>query len=348
MAHSTPDCDALQDQPRAAAAVVGRRQPHTPGAGDAPGEVTRGHKLQVGVGLIDWLAFTLHPKEGEALKQLADWLLAKFPQGAIPLDRGNMGYTHGYRLPAGGLLLYNPQRRDMGVHCECPSGLLALLDISPRDMIISVMVEGGVFTRLDVAIDTDQVTIDQVDRAVRSGELVSRSQVRRFMGDYSGSGYTVYVGAGSSQRLVRFYDKAAEQNVDGVWTRCEVQFRSTQAQTAATYIATGEDLRSLILSAVDFRDVSTDGNISRRDRLSWWEDWIGSVGRLSFAVRQTVEDAVIRAYEWVRKQVAPTLAFLDLWFRESDPHWIFPFIDANRYRIKPELRSLLAVEGGVL
>jgi hypothetical protein len=112
---------------------------------------------------------------------------------------------------------------------------------------------------------------------------------------------------------------------------------------AARHLLDGCDPRSLIVSAVDFRHVD-DSNVSRRSRVGWWEAWIGAVKRISFAIRKTVVETVERAYEWVRKQVAPTLAFLDQFFGK-DALWMYRLCDANEHRISPERRALLDAQG---
>ena len=326
---------------------VARRGRHAQGDGagdEAPVSVRRGHKLQSSFAFLDWLEFTLPVGQSNPL-EVAERLLSKLPPGAQPLEYGRMGYTHGWRLPAGGLLLYNPYRYEMGVHCSLPSGLLALLDKSPEDVIKLVLLQGGKFTRLDVAIDTDQVHISEIDAAVRYGNLVSRSQKRDYRGSYGGEGFTIYIGSRSSSRFIRIYDKAAEQKVEGVWTRCEVEFKAKQAQRAADHIASGTDPRALIVSSLDFRDSSADSNISRCPQLPWWSAWVGSVKRVSFAVRKAVDEVVKRAEQWVRKQVGPTLAFLDKVKMSRDPHWLFRLCDDNGFRISTE-RQMILLSGG--
>lgn len=320
---------------------VARRERRTQGAGDRdPVSVIRGHNLQ-DVAIIDWLSFTLPAKDGDRLSDLASWLLDLVGLSAEPLERGAMGYTHGWRLSGGGLLLYNPARGDMGCHCSLSAGSLALLsDWCPRSLIAAVLTEGGWVTRIDIAIDTDAVDIATVDNAVRSGCLVSRAKKRRYYGDYDADNYTIYIGERSAQRFVRIYNKAAEQQVEGVWTRCEVEYKGKQAQTAAVYILQGEDLRSLVLSAVDFRDSSEDANISRCSRLSWWAAWVGNVRRLSFAAASPVAETVERVFEWVRRQVAPSLAFLDFYFGKN-PTWLYALCDSNAHRISAQRRLLL-------
>src|SRR4029453_1584469 len=122
------------------------------------------------------------------------------------------------------------------------------------------------------------------EAAIRRGDLVSRSVERTYQGSFVNDGYTVYIGARSSDRFVRIYNKAVEQKLkDGsVWTRCEVEFKKHQSQLAASYILQGCDLRSLIFSAIDFRDRQADKNTSRCPQLDWWAAWVGAVERVSF------------------------------------------------------------------
>lgn len=322
-------------------------------AGESPRTVKRGQKLQLGVGIIDWLSFTLPVPEGQSPADLACWVLGKLPQGATLMDRGHHGYDEGWRLPGGGLVLYHSRRRDMGVHVSLSAGCLALLEGEPNGVIPWVLVEGGHFTRLDIALDTDQVTMEQVQTAIKRGDIVTRcAQVdfvetnRRADGGWEYGGSIVRIGSRSSRRYTRIYDKAAEQGVEdgSIWTRCEVEFKGDHAQLAALHIAEGADLRSLIYSSVDFRDRAADSNTSRCPQLDWWAAWIGSVDRLSFSIKQTIEDVVERATEWVKRQCAPTLAFLDK-IKGHDPTWLYNLVDSNMHRISPQRQALLIATG---
>ena len=253
--------------------------------------------------------------------------------GVPALDRGALGYTHGYRLPGSGVVLYNPDRLDMGVHVSLSSGALALIPQTPQELITKVLRVGGKFTRVDVALDSHETHISTIDAAIRRGDLVSRSVERTYQGSFVNDGYTIYIGARSSDRFVRIYNKAAEQKLtDGaVWTRVEIEFKKHQAQLAATYILQGADLRSLVFSALDFRDRTADSNTSRCPQLDWWSAWVGAVERVSFA-RETIVKTARRIYQWVVRQCAPSLAFLDEYLGK-DPTWLYQLCDANRNRI---------------
>lgn len=323
--------------------ILHHNQPSVNASTSAPELVTRGHLLQPDSAHIDWLAFTLPCLGGESPASLSEWILTKLPLGATPLERGRMGYDRGWQVPGGGLVLFHPNQRDMGVHVELNADTLGIMDNNPVALVAWVLVEQGKITRMDVAIDTDRVTMQQVIDAQENGTLVSRAQNRRLVHGYHDNSNTLYIGAPSSRRLVRFYDKAKEQKLEDssvVWTRCEVQLRAEQSQAAAIHICDGKSLADLVFSCVDFRD-NTDTNITRRERCPWWSEWVGAAVKLSFAPGKKLTETVEQVYEWVRKQVAPSLAFLDKFF-ERDPRWLFDMLDANQYRVSAHRLALLA------
>lgn len=340
--------------------AVGRGSPSgsTEARGRWPRPVTRGHLLQnsdgevfpslATSGVIDWYAFTIPCDKDISPSQLADNIAGWLPPATGRLERGMMGYTDGLMLPGEGRILWNDARPDMGVHVEMPSKCLKLLEVEAHQLCGWVHLREGQCTRIDIAIDTDQVHMSQIVEAQESGNLVSRAQERRLIHNYRDGSKTLYVGSAQSRRLVRFYDKALEQEAKtgevhpGIWTRCEVQFRREQANMVSEFVGLESGLTDIINSCVDFRATGQDSNISRCDRLSWWEEWIGQAEKISFAVGSVVADAIAQAYGWIDKQVSPTLAFLQ---RALGGAALDALIEAARNRI-PEyrLRVLAAME----
>jgi len=290
---------------------------------------------------IDWLSFTLPPgPEGVEVTafELAYGLAGKTEVPA--LERGNYGYSQGLRLPGNGLVFYSPDRPDMGVHCSLSSGALGLVGQSPRGLIGKVLELGGRFTRVDVALDSHTIEFSTVKEACERGDIVTRAEEitygntqKRVDGKWVYGGAIVRIGSRSSRKYVRCYDKAAEQKLtDGsIWTRLEVEFKAEFAQMVAVHIHNGSELRSAVCSALDFRDRSADSKVTRCPQLAWWAEWIGDVERLSFAV-EAVTKTIRRSYEWLVRQCAPTLAFLDEAFGKN-PRWLFNICDENRDRV---------------
>lgn len=292
--------------------------------------------------LVDYLAYTVKVDSAQSLHGEALYWVNALGGGTLR-ERGMHGYTHAYSVCGGsGVVCWHPERADMGVHVVLPGSALAMLPeygdiqvthyshdvghsdtvLTPERLISIVLESGGRFSRLDVAQDTSEVTIEQVASALWSGELVSRSHGMRKVENFSReddstdwqkSGATYYVGSRTSERLVRFYDKSAEQGVSVAgytkpWVRCEVEFKKHAAQRAAEHIADGETIASLILSTIDFRS-GDDENVTRRQRLPWWEKWIGIGAKVSFA-KSRVEKTIVESLAWVEAAVAPTLAML--------------------------------------
>ena len=315
--------------------------------------------------LVDYLSFTVKVDSCEQLHGEALLWLDVLGGGTVR-DKGLHGYTHAYTCAGGsGVICWRPDRLDMGVHVVLPGSALALLPeyggssrlssdgLTPESLIRLVIESGGTFSRLDVNQDSSDVTIDEVAAAIESPALVTKARGRRRIVSYTrddesspwwSSGTTHYIGSRSSDRLVRFYDKAAEQGVEGTWVRCEAEFKGDAAHAAALHLAAGRSVCDLIVSVVDFRNPEDDTNVSRRSRCSWWERWIGTGARVSFA-RAKVDEVVERALAWVESAVAPTLAMLsiagadlrELLYRVTDRG--FGRLDSSRRRRAIEYRE---------
>lgn len=265
--------------------------------------------------IIDWLAFTVFPVDAPSLQyaaqEIADYIIPEVSW--LLLDRGRYGYSSGYAFGSA-RVWFNPGRLDMGVHVELPSSALAYCGLTPVELIAWSSGLGAKFARLDVALDTDAIHMTGIIHMQRSGEVISRTQNRRIVENLQDGSLTLYVGASSSRRLVRCYDKALERGDDSgtVLTRIEVQFRAEYAHRAALYIRDGVSLLSLILSTIDFRDSDgDDSNKSRWSRSAWWSALLDGVGRVSFAAVD-VAASLERAVEWIERQVSGTLAKIDM------------------------------------
>jgi len=287
----------------------------------------------------DWLSFTLPAGDAQSTPDWVASCAAHYVNGGagVPLPRGRYGYPSAVSILGTGVVLWNNERPEMGVHVELPSKALAVASMSLLELLGWMVDLGGTVTRLDVAMDTDAVTVGEVVAMEADGRLVSRSQNRRLVTDLKSGAQTLYVGAPQSKRMVRVYDKALESGYDYDCIRIEVQFRAEYAQQGAAYLLAGMRFGSLVFSAIDFRD-GDDSNVTRRERSSWWAECVDGCERLSFALKslmQTLESS----YDWVCKQVAPTLAFLTLAFGGAE--WLSQLVDFGTKNLKPHQLSIL-------
>lgn len=295
-------------------------------------------------GVADFLEFTL------PVATLTDFdyyyrYFSNWFRGAERLDRGMHGYIRSARVLDSGLMLWHPERLEMGFHVSLPSTALAVfgrLDTrnTPYTIISKVFGMGGHLTRLDIACDTDEVTMEMVLAANDAGMLVTRARSVLEMKQHKGSqGSTLYVGSSKSDKMLRMYDKAAEQNVEGIiWTRCELQFRGKYADEVGHMLLTSDvSLASLIGGFVDFRKLD-NSRINRRSQVDWWANWLGRFEKVRVTLSRiikTMEETV----QYVEKYLSSIVAVS--WLRMGD-QWLQRLIDQGLTRAKPVLMERFA------
>lgn len=294
---------------------------------------------------VDYIAATLPctNQGGNDLESMA-YNVAKYLYPDIEPEYqefGGQGYTHSFGVPHG-RIMFHPQRPEMGVHMKLGGQALALLTITPLELISTVVAMDGHFTRLDPFMDSDTVTMGQIFQSEKGLVSNARADKRKFWGNWStGEAETITIGSRTSGKYVRIYDKAVEQGVDGTWTRLEVELKSDVAHQAALYLLEGKTVQDLITSSIDFRDRTADEKVTRCPRLSWWEDWLGKATKLTFSVEKAIEKTVVETFDWLKRQVGPTLSFLHQYF-DQNPNWLPEFCDDNKPRISPTRRQMIA------
>ena len=187
---------------------------------------------------IDWLRFSvpndtpieLVLPEGEAFQML--------PRKIEPLPY----YTHAFPLKMGGRVDWNvkrPEQKTLITFTGSELNMLPVLGVNPLDIVRAAAAWPDVrFTRLDLAIDVFNASADAYDlhRAFVGGRVKTHVQecqrTDKHGKDAVRKGATVYLGARTSERFLRCYDKAAEQGVEGDWTRLELELKRAQARRA--------------------------------------------------------------------------------------------------------------------
>ena len=144
---------------------------------------------------------------------------------------------------------------------------------------ISTMFKGRVnYTRIDLAIDTDdKQTVEKVVQKIRLGEYTSVSKNRVEYQKYQGGsnkGWTIYLGSFKSDRLMRIYDKGAEQGIDDYLVRFELQLKRDWADVVASLILAEkyDDILSIFNDLLTIRD--KDDNDSNKSRWKVSDFWI--------------------------------------------------------------------------
>ena len=216
------------------------------------------------------------------------------------------GYKHALKHnSSGALYLFGGHTPSMG-NCQQFSGM-AITSLMEAFSQSSVPALAYIFddrwkvTRLDVAIDifNPELRPRHIYAALDRKDLKSiwRSWREVAQKDLD-AGHTVYGGGLESEKRIRIYDKAAEQGVEGVWTRYEMVFsgkRADEVWQAIKGLRTDAELlpyaRALLTSMVDFPDWQT------------WRDEFGEAGVVQWVEVPRVESDTWR---WLVAQVMPT------------------------------------------
>lgn len=181
---------------------------------------------------IDWLSGTFHD-EADAWRFLI-WLETD-PQPKPCKPR--FGYSWGNEYTSGLLVYASSERTAMGVHVIMSGSTLAYY-IKAGKAVLAILekfiTNKGKCTRLDLALDLIDGGIDgkKIYEALQSGNRTGIATSSSLV--LSGSaGCTVYVGSRQSDRFMRIYNKAAEQDVVADWYRLEIECKGDVAKEYA-------------------------------------------------------------------------------------------------------------------
>ena len=184
----------------------------------------------------DWFSFTTRRSLSKILP-LFDFL----PMPLIPKQSGLYGYKLSFVSPSGVSVLFSPDRDDIHVQlsgsgvdcCRDFYHLVSLVDSEGADSVC----------RIDIALDCmgSGVTCADIWGLLRQGNFSAcSSSIRQFEGlvrldrktkaDHRRNDHTIYLGSVTSERMVRIYDKGAEQKTHVDWLRYEIQLRGASAK----------------------------------------------------------------------------------------------------------------------
>ena len=257
-----------------------------------PPSTNRGAEITDGGVSIDWLEFSVQQPGEEVRARLSTW----GPESWLSLERGALGYRHMEISTRAIELLWDEDRPEVhvrlrGVACGLmtEAGTLALVE-----WVTSQGVGAG-FSRVDLQATVPYAIarVEDVRAAFDRGEGVTHAR-RGFQqegfpltGQASGAagdgvlGRTLYIGAPTSRRRLRVYDKGAESAGLTPGTRFELQERDAAADEAAAQLvaagAIAPVMAGRLVGFVDFR--VGEGMVTRRTRAPWYAAMVGEVER---------------------------------------------------------------------
>lgn len=303
--------------------------------------------------LIDWITFTV---KGRELCDVISSFLGLDPDLFVSTGFSLNGYTHVVRF-SDIFVMDQPRENDffksMGV-CVSMSGngcrafekFTSFTGVPFLHLFREIVNCNANVTRLDVACDDRHgaLNMDTIIEKTRSGDICSRMTNRSIVSSWDGvssSGSTVYIGSESSAFRLRLYDKAAEQGIAGHWVRLEMVLRQKYSLDFVEHAALGVPVGKLAAQVLNdkFRFIDRDdSNITRCSSCSWWVDFVQEVDSLHLSKRTDVAHPVDHIDEWIRFQVAPSLAILldTLGFAH-----LYEMILASRDRLTDQQKALI-------
>lgn len=211
-------------------------------------------------------------------------------------------------------------------------------------------------TRFDLAIDDydKSVSYHQVFNAITRGHYARVKRKPHAIWNFGG-GFTVSLGSRSSDKYVRFYDKAAETDGEIDAYRWEIeyhgeladyifQFYCSMPEDPSEFSAYAPQLSGILSRAIEFVDKSKGDRLSRWPRLSWWKDFCSRLGEaIHFRVCRP-KPSLERKIRWIDRQVIKSLAMIiDGLGIDHDSDWILGRLREARERYKAEDLAMIRV-----
>jgi len=176
---------------------------------------------------IDWISGT-NGKVRDAM-ELAGF--ARQVTGAKRLKEAKGMYGYKVALKDDyGILFESGARADMGTHIQASglamNSLMLRFDAWKRLMKMIEVIKPA---RIDLAVDTTSDFAGTFAKALEDGQIRTKAGSWSVIRSDKG-GLTAYVGSRSSDRFLRVYNKAREQNIsDMAWTRIELECKGAAA-----------------------------------------------------------------------------------------------------------------------
>ncbi|MHB8121337.1 MAG: replication initiation factor domain-containing protein [Desulfuromonadaceae bacterium] len=311
--------------------------------------------------LVDWFAFTLPlvrcPDEAVKISHLDCFDFQ-------PCDFGGMGYKKSLR--AGNVVVFYDGAENMGVHismtgqgCRQYESIKGtkncweqlFLSLHNLNHITPDTVK---FKRLDVAIDNvdGQLCLDALESSIRANEVRSIFKGGKlieklaFTDEKKNHGKTIYVGSDTSRLKARFYDKAAQLQIDGHWVRAEIQFMAERAEKAILAYIKRTVLGEIVTKTLNqyFTLIERDdSNISRCTVKPWWAAWLGTTEKLKLTTRKA-DKYVSEVVDHIKKQFAPSFAMMRKFYGVVDFHEIIrDLVESGKERMSKKHEQIIAM-----
>lgn len=328
---------------------------------------------------LDWISITFTEKI--TVEEVIDFLgLNEVDFTTLP--KGANGYKSQRRLSGYDIYILYDGNEDMGIHVDISGSSVSYLlkayketkliatpfgeayDLGDDTVLANFIKDVqslGHFTRLDLAVDDygcKYYSLDELSKKLANKCYVSKWRTYRELTDnglYNKQGHTIYLGSVQSDIMLRIYDKQLEQNkgldagsekyISEKWVRWELQLRGNRADDVAGHLLLGVPFGKVTIGILSyyFRIICLDdkSNRSRCTNETKWNRFIEDVTKLRLAVKHS-EKTLEEKENWIKKQVAPTLAALVI--HSGDINYLNDMAFSSMDRISSSNKELLKRE----
>jgi DNA relaxase NicK len=184
-------------------------------------------------------------------------------------------------------------------------------------------------SRVDIAIDDflQHLDVSQIEKEIREGNYsgFQKSSIIENFGSKH-SGWTVYLGSRSGEKMVRIYDKHAESEGKIKSIRWETEFKGDTANAVYHLLIEFPDdaekyqakLINLAVSCVSFIE-KIDKNVDRNQLVQWWSDWLKFLEAVDFKVRVArIKTTIKKKREWVKRSFSKSIAMLKIAMADTE------------------------------
>jgi hypothetical protein len=195
---------------------------------------------------IDWLAYSQ--------KNYVDWQFPSFIDDKWKPISPLRNYTNGEENKQGVRRFWNTIRHDQGRMVVFSGSTLNFTEEQLSHLFSTVAGMENKITRVDYCLDIHGGNFNPISciTHLRTRSVITHARtIPRIQDDWKG-GFSQYVGTKASETYTRIYDKAAEQKVEGKWTRIETVYQGDRAEASLQAYLLHKSTRKLILAHVDF------------------------------------------------------------------------------------------------
>ena len=293
-------------------------------------------ELKIG---FDWLCFTFPVSYSlDSVFEILNFDINNF----TALDHGGKGYKRMAICNSSNIRIYHDGNQNMGINVQVSGSAInyflscfrsylneGFYNISDEELVRYILFLlkdiGCNFTRIDIALDdigNNYFSVDDIAAYFDKYQISTRfkSYVHNKPCDAKSHdvlGNSIYFGKGSSNCMLRIYDKQLEQNtkldsdkkIVTPWTRWEFEVKQGHANKFIEVFLNESSLSNLffgLLSNCMRIHLNDDSNVSRCTTLPLWSEFVSSASKFTFGLSKA-EPSINRTEKYLIEQAFPSI-----------------------------------------